>query len=372
MRDEALQALLIRSVLIISMLSIVCQCSEDIPVAEFEADVTTIEQGEEVQFRDISLNTPLEWKWRFEAGDPQISTMQHPKVTYYHSGEYEVRLTVSNKDGSDIINKNNYITVLTPCPEAEFTADTTVCEINGVIRFTDLSPGKPTEWEWTFQGGNPQTSTAQHPRVIYNSPGVYSVVLTVRNDRGADTEDKEEYIRVLYPRTDVTFHNNVFTDVTVSVDGETRTVPFDRSITYEAVKGFQTTYFAGTSGKTAEGVIVGESIYWFDLLDLNGSSMKVDLDLSREYVYLYLTNEGNHDLAPLYVNYGTTDQTRDDIVMKADGKKYRVGYYKANPGMKIRAYWLDDPSSYTLWEKGIDFTFHFTKNQSIHLINREK
>ena len=58
--------------------------------------------------------------------------------------------------------------------------------------------------------------------------------------------------------------------------------------------------------------------------------------------------------------------------MKADGKKYRVGYYRANPGLVIRAYWLDDPSSFTQWEKGVDFTLHFTKNQFIHVTNTAK
>jgi hypothetical protein len=49
-----------------------------------------------------------------------------------------------------------------------------------------------------------------------------------------------------------------------------------------------------------------------------------------------------------------------------------VGYYHANPGLVIRAYWMDDPSSYTQWEKGVDFTLHFTKNQFVHVHNTAK
>ena len=106
-------------------------------------------------------------------------------------------------------------------------------------------------------------------------------------------------------------------------------------------------------------------------LNLSGSMLTIDLDLSLEYFYLYITNNGTHDLSPLYVNYGSTDQTVDYILMKADGKKYRVGYYRNNPGVKIRAYWSDDPSSFTQWEKGVDFSTLFEENQEVHLTNNE-
>jgi len=348
-------------------------CQEEIPpVAEFEADTTTVEQGSSVQFRDLSLDAPTEWSWRFEAGEPQVSTLQHPQITYHHSGEYEVRLSVSNEYGTDVMIKDNYISVLTPYPTAEFTAETTVTEINGIIRFTDLSTDKPAEWAWTFQGGNPETSTAQHPKVIYETPGVYSVVLTVKNDRGTDTEAKEDYITVLYPRTDLTFHNNVFTEVYLTLEGDTRAIPPGDSITIIDFEGFEAVYFAETSGKTAEGQIVGLAVYWVEKLELNGSSMDVDIDLSQDMFYLYITNNGSHDLAPLYVNYGSLDQTKDNVVMKADGKKYRTGYYRANPGTIIRADWIGSPTGYTLWANGTDFSFPFAMNQVVYLTNEAR
>ncbi len=89
--------------------------------------------------------------------------------------------------------------------------------------------------------------------------------------------------------------------------------------------------------------------------------MDVELDLTQDYFYLYITNNGTHDLAPLYVNYGLLEQTIDNVVMKADGKKYKTGYCRANPATKIRAYWMDDPSSYIEWKQGSDFSRPFIK-----------
>ncbi len=360
--------------LIISVLPVICSCREEErpPVAEFEADSTTIEQGNSVQFSDLSLEGPTEWSWKFEAGDPQISTIQHPEVTYHQSGEYEVRLTVSNNAGTDVIVKDNYINVLAPYPEADFIGDTTTIEIDGIVRFSDISKGKPTEWIWTFQGGNPETSTAQNPKVIYEAPGIYSVVLTIKNERGTDTEAKDGYITVRNPRTDLVFRNNVFTDVNLTLEGDTRTLAAGDSITFNDFEGFETTYSAETSGKSTQGLIVGLAIYWQEKIVLNGTKMVVDLDLAKDYFYLYITNNGEHHLAPLYVNFGLPEQTIDNVVMQANGTRYQIGYYRAFSETVIRANWMDDPTLFTKWVQGTDFSLPFSKNQVVYLTNRSK
>ena len=349
-----------------------CQDKKTPPIAEFEADSTVVEQGGTVQFSDLSLNGPDEWSWRFEAGDPQISSSPDPEVTYYHAGEYEIRLSVTNDIGTDVIIKDNYISVLYPFPTAEFKADSTEIEIDGIVRFTDMSTDKPAEWAWTFQGGNPETSTAQHPKVIYESPGLYTVVLTVKNDRGTDTEAKEDYITVRYPRTDITFRNNVFTDISLLLNGKSYTVKQDDSITFENFEGFEVVWSGETSGETANGDIIGLAITWGGKLLLNGTSMTVDLDLERDYFYLFITNSGSHALGPLYVNYGLTDQTVDNVIMNADGRRYRTGYYRANPRTRVRALWIDDQDEFSEWSQGTDFSFPFVKNQVVYLVHSNR
>jgi PKD repeat protein len=82
-------------------------------------------------------------------------------------------------------------------PVAAFTASTTdICE-GTAVNFTDWSwRGAPDTWSWTFTGGTPSTSSAQHPSVVYNTPGKYDVTLTVTNAAGTNTQTKTVYVNV--------------------------------------------------------------------------------------------------------------------------------------------------------------------------------
>lgn len=81
------------------------------PLAEFSADATNIDEGQEVQFADNSTNNPTGWQWTFEGGTPATSDEQNPAVTYAIEGVYDVSLTVSNSNGSDTKTITDYITV---------------------------------------------------------------------------------------------------------------------------------------------------------------------------------------------------------------------------------------------------------------------
>ena len=81
------------------------------PEADFEADQTTIVEGESVSFTDLSTNNPTSWSWSFEGGTPESSDEQNPVVTYNEPGEYSVALVATNEGGSDTETKDAYITV---------------------------------------------------------------------------------------------------------------------------------------------------------------------------------------------------------------------------------------------------------------------
>ncbi|MFO7789979.1 MAG: PKD domain-containing protein, partial [Bacteroidales bacterium] len=83
----------------------------DPPVADFEADLTSINIGETVNFTDLSTNSPDSWSWTFTGGDPASSTVEDPSVTYNTPGTYTVELTATNSYGSDTETKVDYITV---------------------------------------------------------------------------------------------------------------------------------------------------------------------------------------------------------------------------------------------------------------------
>ncbi len=61
---------------------------------------------------------------------------------------------------------------------------------------TDESIGAVTSWDWTFEGGDPPTSTDQHPVVNYVETGQWDVSLTVSDGTNSHTFDSPGLIQV--------------------------------------------------------------------------------------------------------------------------------------------------------------------------------
>ncbi|MBK7967250.1 MAG: T9SS type A sorting domain-containing protein [Bacteroidetes bacterium] len=75
-----------------------------------------------------------------------------------------------------------------------------ICE-GGSIAFSDQSwGGTGTSRIWTFQGGTPSTDTSANPTVVYSTPGVYDVSLSVINSAGSTTKTVSEMV-VVSPNT---------------------------------------------------------------------------------------------------------------------------------------------------------------------------
>ena len=83
-------------------------------------------------------------------------------------------------------------------PYAGFTADKLNICVGQQVQFTDASFDTPTVYHWVFAGGTPDTSNLQNPgAVTYNTPGVYTVSLTVTKDTSSNTKTQTNYITVL-------------------------------------------------------------------------------------------------------------------------------------------------------------------------------
>lgn len=90
-------------------------------------------------------------------------------------------------------------------PVANFTADKTAICPSTTVNFTDLSTNTPTSWLWTispnsgysFTGGT--NANSQHPKIIFNNTGNYTISLKATNSMGNDTETKTNYISVSIP-----------------------------------------------------------------------------------------------------------------------------------------------------------------------------
>ena len=229
-------------------------------------------------------------------------------------------------------------------PQADFSASIS-SSISGIsITFTDFSSDSPDEWLWTFEGGTPSTSTEENPTVTYSSPGTFDVTLLVKNEGGEDDIIGYDYINV------VQFNNPVFTDIDVTVDGVTKTMSPDYSVQFAQIDNTSVSYTAVTSGKTSGGTIIGEELTWNNTVDLTSSS-SWNLVVTSNFIFFYVTNYSSfgYSLYPFYVNYGAYDQTIDYVVIPSDNVKYTTGYYYANSGMEIRAYYEDNPTYYAYW-----------------------
>ncbi len=96
---------------------------------------------------------------------------------------------------------HNTLTQVGDCAEvlidfAAFSAgSTSVCQGDNV-QFTDLSTEGANSWYWTFAGGSPATSNAQHPSVAFSAPGVYTITLEASNGILTDAEIKTAHITV--------------------------------------------------------------------------------------------------------------------------------------------------------------------------------
>lgn len=81
-------------------------------------------------------------------------------------------------------------------PTAIIDASTTTACIGGTVQFKDVSTGGPSEWNWTFEGGNPAFSDEKNPIVSYSQPGAYNVTLSVTNSLGSNEITMEDYISI--------------------------------------------------------------------------------------------------------------------------------------------------------------------------------
>jgi PKD repeat protein len=167
------------------------------PVADFTVSENYIQQGQTINFFDLSDKGPTAWSWSFPGGNPSSSTEQNPTVTYLNNGKFDVTLTVTNSGGTNSITKTAFIDVYqTVLPLAGFSSNVTRAYVGKAISFTDTSINLPTSWNWTFEGGTPNNSTEQNPVVTYTETGTYDVTLTATNSAGSDTFTQPDYITI--------------------------------------------------------------------------------------------------------------------------------------------------------------------------------
>ena len=164
----------------------------------------SIYQGESITFTNASTNAH-HIVWTFTGGDIETSTENVVTVTYAEVGSFSTTLTAYNADESESSTKTVTIGV-TPQPQNEVVANFTTnpeatqllggsaiyITIGETITYTNTSENA-TSIAWTFEGGNPATSTENTVTITYATPGNYTTTLTAY---GANNEQNTKTVGV--------------------------------------------------------------------------------------------------------------------------------------------------------------------------------
>ena len=164
---------------------------------------------------DAETGEPIEASISIEGHDHHGSEVSsHLPLGDYHrpikSGTYEVTYSAYGYESQTItitVNDNEAITQdveLIPKADmpliADFNAEKELATVGSPVRFNDQSQGlRIVSWEWQFEGGTPITSTERIPTVIYETPGLFDVTLTITDANGqTNSITKSELIDVYH------------------------------------------------------------------------------------------------------------------------------------------------------------------------------
>jgi PKD repeat protein len=162
--------------------------AQTIPQAAFAAFVT----GYSVFFSNQSQNATA---YYWDLGDGTVTAEASPTHVYATEGFYIVKMTATNGCGSKL--EQQTVVIVGP-PTVDFGGSPLSGCAPLTVQYNNLSQNA-NAWNWTLEGGDPASSTAYNPTVIYNMPGTYAVTLAAFNASGQGVLTKTAYVTVAGP-----------------------------------------------------------------------------------------------------------------------------------------------------------------------------
>lgn len=160
------------------------------PVPRFSVSADTICAGTCVDYTDESTGIGINsWLWNFEGAvvGSTTSTDQNPTVCYNQAGTYAVSLEVEGAGGDSTRFFTEVITVTNnpECrPAIAVSAPDTLCAGDCAEFSAEFMNADSVLW--TFNGGDPETSTAFNPGLVcFEEEGQYNVLVQAWNAAGA-------------------------------------------------------------------------------------------------------------------------------------------------------------------------------------------
>ena len=196
------------------------------PIIDFSAT----KNGLNVNFLN-NTTSATNYLWKF--GDGNTSAQLSPVYTYRFAGTYIVYLTATNSCGSVT---DSIILPVFALPAATIDAS----QVKGcsplAVQFAGRNTTSVSTWNWSFPGGIPATSNQANPKVTYNQPGTYDVILTMTNAVGTNTVKQDTFIKVsVAPKVSFNYilKDNVLEVVNNSLDADKYTWNYGDGVIFE-------------------------------------------------------------------------------------------------------------------------------------------
>jgi PKD repeat protein len=208
-----------------------------------------------------------------------------------------------NVTTTNITVNTGVVSQTTVAPVAYFSANTTVvCAGSPVTFFDESCKGNVVSRLWSIPGSSSPTSTLEKPTVIYQTPGLYSVELTVQNGRGSNNSKRTDYILVRPTEASLKagfvegFENG---DITQFAWANNKVNNTGWAITDEAAHFGSSSLKAPISSTTTRGIKYSIETPLFDLSTLKGLSPRLSFmagyarpDASRsEVLRVYISTD---------------------------------------------------------------------------------
>ncbi|KAA0010602.1 MAG: PKD domain-containing protein [Thermoplasmata archaeon] len=165
------------------------------PVADFSWTPIKPTDVENVTFYSLAYDIDgsiVNYTWNL--GDGSIKYGQNVSHKYVDNGNYTVNLTIRDDDGAVVwIEKN--IAVFNVPPFVNFSWYPSEIYTFEVVHFSEFSydiDGSVVNYTWDFGDGN--ISYEKNPQHWYADNGMYTVILTVRDDDGAITSMEKQIV----------------------------------------------------------------------------------------------------------------------------------------------------------------------------------
>ena len=180
---------------ILALISNGCAREEGIPVtADFTIKVVNNDYSVPVKVEITNKSTGAEtYEWSFEGATVTSSTQKTPDpIIYTTAGVYKIKLKASNKDGNE--DEKIIEVIADAAMKVDFEWQMQGSDISPVtLQMVDKSLGA-TQYLWEFDGGNPASSNAQNPSVVFTTPGDHTIKLTISN--GLETYSTQKTVNV--------------------------------------------------------------------------------------------------------------------------------------------------------------------------------